>query len=343
MDRKNVFAVLSILFAGCTASYADSAPLGILNAYDLVALGTTGANSIAGNIVGPTTSDSEGRIAAAGQITYTLNVGNNLGSDPWGSLANNYAVVAGGGVNVTPADAHFTINGGGGVWASSNNAGYYFNDGKKLTVGGASPIDFASERIAMQSLNTNLSTLASNGTMGAVSGGNPSWTGLYGTSSTLNVFTLTAVQFGSDDLDFIVPQSQSGATIIVNVLGAKPVLNNALMINGVQESDSNDDNNRILFNFEDASSVTINAQFNAALLAPNATLSGNAQMGGNFIVAAVGQTGEVHNDEFVGAIPQSMFQDQTPAPVTTPEPATLVLMGTGGLFLAGLVHWRIRA
>jgi len=65
VNRKNVFAVLSILFAGCTASYADSAPLGVLRVHDLVALRSTSANPIAGNIAAPVTSDSEGRIAEA--------------------------------------------------------------------------------------------------------------------------------------------------------------------------------------------------------------------------------------------------------------------------------------
>jgi len=330
--KKSIVVVAFCLFACSLAARADSvAPFGILSAYNLVALGSS---TVAGNIVGPTGSDSEGRIAAAGQITHTLNVADKLGSDPWGSLAGGFALVAGGGVNVSPAGGHFTVK-GGSVWASSNNAGYYFNDPGTLVVGGTSPINFAAERTAMQSLNSSLSTLTSNGTVGCATGGNPSWTGLCGTSSTLNVFTLTAAQFDDDQLDFIVPSSQSGATIIVNVLGTGLTLSQNILVNGVTETDSNDDNNQILFNFVDATSVTIDAQYDAAMLAPYATLSGTNQMGGNFIVAAVGQTGEVHNDEFLGILPKFTS--------LAPEPASLMLLGTGLLFMAGMLFWRSRS
>ena len=42
-------------------------------------------------------------------------------------------------------------------------------------------------------------------------------------------------------------------------------------------------------------------------------------MGGTFIAAQIGETGEVHNDEFDGTIPE----------VVTPEPWTLLLVGPG--------------
>ena len=143
MKKTNVFFVALVLFAGCAASYADSVPFGVLSAYHLVAFGTTGDNSIAGNMIGPITSESVGRIAAADQITHV-------------------------------------------------------------------------------------------------------------------------------------------------------------------------------------------------------TLSGDAQMGGNFIVAAAGPRGVVYDDEFVDALTQFVFRDDEPTPATTPEPRTLALMGSGILFMAGLVHMQKR-
>lgn len=84
---------------------------------------------------------------------------------------------------------------------------------------------------------------------------------------------------------------------------------------------------------------TINSQFEAVLLAP---LSTQSEMSGNIVVAAVGPKGEVYQDEYVDALPQFVFRYDEPVPDPTPEPGTLALMGSGILFMAGLVHMRKR-
>jgi choice-of-anchor A domain-containing protein len=105
---------------------------------------------------------------------------------------------------------------------------------------------------------------------------------------------VTALQFASTNnpLDIEVP---AGSTVIINVEGTNVTLGTGIYFNGQQESDSNNDSGMILFNFPDASTVAIDGQLDGAVLAPFATLTGNSQMGGNFIAAAIGQTGEVHN------------------------------------------------
>jgi len=173
----------------------------------------------------------------------------------------------------------------------------------------------------------------------------PSYTGKSATGTTLDVFNLTANQFESlnsngtvnygAQLDFAVP---AGATIIVNVAGVSLTFNDAMLINGNQSGDSNNDGGMILFNLYQANQVAIDAQYDAALLAPMAALSGTAQMGGTFIVASVGPTGEVHNVEFNGKLPTT-----NKPPVHTPEPGSLLLMGTGILGLAVLVRRRLHA
>jgi choice-of-anchor A domain-containing protein len=162
--------------------------------------------------------------------------------------------------------------------------------------------------------------------------GNPSFFVLRGTNPTLNIFTITAAEFeGSNPIDIVAP---AGSTIIVNVEGTNLTLGAPLYYNGVQYSGDSTADDDILFNFGDAQSVAIDAQFDASILAPFAILTGDAQMGGTFIAAEIGQTGEVHNDEFTGTLPPTLTQ--------TPEPGTLALMGTGITAMAGLLRRRAK-
>jgi hypothetical protein len=95
---KNILFTIAIwwLSASCAVCLADTAPFGVASAYNLVALGY---GSTAGNI--STSADVEGRIAAANDVTGATTIGSNLGSDPYGSLAGGYAMVAGVGVTTS--------------------------------------------------------------------------------------------------------------------------------------------------------------------------------------------------------------------------------------------------
>jgi choice-of-anchor A domain-containing protein len=123
---------------------------------------------------------------------------------------------------------------------------------------------------------------------------------LYGGSTTTNVFNLTQDEFqnANKNLDIEVP---TGSTTIVNVAGSSDTLQAGVYFQGSQVADA--DASDIVFNFPDATTVTINGQMDATLLAPNAFLSGSSQMGGVYISASIGSTGEVHYVPFSGSLP----------------------------------------
>ncbi|HEU4636554.1 MAG TPA: choice-of-anchor A family protein [Edaphobacter sp.] len=323
-------ASLAVLPNLCKAD--GLAPFGVASAYNLVALGTVdshGNTVIAGNIA--TNADITGRVAAAGMVTSGTTIGSNLYSDPWGSLAS-FDLVSTGGLN---SGEQFNINSHGNVYAPGSNGNFNFNGGGHRVTTGSSGIDFNTLRTTLDSASLGLATLTANGQVLGTnhSSVNPSFFVLKGTSSTLNIFNITAAQFGDTNhpLDIIAP---AGSTIIINVDGTNVSLGTGIYYNDHQNSgDSNADSN-ILFNFSNASTVTINGQLTASALAPFAILSGNSQMAGTFIAAAIGQTGEVHNQEFTGTLPPT-----TPV-AATPEPTSLALMGTGITALAGLLRRR---
>lgn len=311
--KLSALFVLGLSVCCTAAAYADSAPFGVASAYNLVAL--------TGNV--GTQADVGGRIAAAGYITQSTTVGSHLGTDPYGSLANGYEMVAGKGISATN---YFNVNGGGNVYAPTNTANYNWNESPHGSVvsSGPSPIDFASLNTAMQADTLKFSTMAPNGIVGAPTpkGGNPSWFVLSGTSTLVNVFNITAAEFADTNhpIDINVP---AGSTVIINVSGASVTLGAGFYFNGNQVNDSNAWN--ILFNFPDATSVTINGQFDGALLAPYALLTGGSQMGGTFIAASIGMTGEVHYDAFTGNVPPS------PQITPVPEGGPLTLIGAAAL------------
>jgi choice-of-anchor A domain-containing protein len=304
-------------------STSGSCTMGLANAYNLV--------SLKGDL--NDSADISGRIAAAGAVNLVTTIGSALrNGDPLISLATvkgiPYAIVADGGI---PNANSINLNGGGSVFSSTvtsanlnfaNESGGLYA-GSKLIVGGPSPVDFP----ALDTLISNLSSLLSgekaNGAIcqvdnsgSIVPGGgcpsnptyfnpgsqhyNPSWLVLYGASTTTNVFNLTQDEFqnANKNLDIEVP---TGSTTIVNVAGSSDTLQAGIYFEGRQAGDA--DAGDIVFNFPDATAVTINGQMDATLLAPNAFLSGSSQMGGVYISASIGSTGEVHYVPFSGSLP----------------------------------------
>jgi choice-of-anchor A domain-containing protein len=319
--KVQVKDALGATSAGCaitvTAQTGASCVFGLASAYNLVAL--------TGNI--SDSADITGRIAAAGQVTQATTIGTALRtSDPYISLASSnggpWAIVAAGGITTSNS---FNVNAGGNVYSSTaTNASFNFANenysgslyaNSKLVTGGSSPISFSTLKTEMVGLSGQLAGLTANGVACSVnssglivSGGgcpsstktyNPSWLVLYGTSTTNNIFNLTQAQFqGSNNLDIEVP---TGSTVIINVAGTSDTLQRSIYFQGSTVTDTNAGS--ILFNFPSATSVTINGQFDGTLLAPYASLTGGSQMGGTFIAASIGATGEVHYDVFKNTLP----------------------------------------
>jgi hypothetical protein len=127
----------------------------------------------------------------------------------------------------------------------------------------------------------------------------------------------------------------SGATAIINVAGTSDSLGGAIYINGSQPSETSDAGADILFNFDDATSISLGGQFTASMLAPFAVVTGNSSIDGTIMAAQIADNGEVHNAEYTGQLPVALT-------AVTPEPSTLLLLGSGMLGIAGLLQRKKR-
>jgi choice-of-anchor A domain-containing protein len=74
-----------------------------------------------------------------------------------------------------------------------------------------------------------------------------------------------------------------------------------------------------IWNFSQATSLTIDRNFNGAILAPSAHLTNSTAIDGSVFVASMTQNGEVHLPGYTGVVP---------------APGTAVLAGLGGLIMA---------
>jgi choice-of-anchor A domain-containing protein len=274
-----------------------------------------------------------GRIAAAGEVLNAPDVGQSLVNDPYASQAGGYLMVAGGGMG---AGEKMNVQSYGNVYApGAGNGQFNFNAGGSLVKSGTSPINFSALSSTLDAESLYLGTLLPSGQVlttgqtGFPSNANPSWLVLYGTNPTVDVFNITAAQLASvnNPLDIVVP---SGATAIINVAGTSDSLGGGIYINGGLPSQTGDAGADVLFNFDDATSVSLNGQFTASMLAPFADVVGNSSIDGTIIAAQIADSGEVHNAEFVGELPN-------PPAAATPEPGSLVLLGTGMIGIAVLL------
>jgi choice-of-anchor A domain-containing protein len=278
--------------------------------------------------------------AAQGSLLYTMDnvlvFGNftSSNSDTGGSLA------AGGTVNLTnytvannPLDGIGTYSLVGGTDVIANNgqaksgsiydpiAGGITSFTGTVVNSGPSPINFGTAQTSLVARSNQLAGLASTG---SVSG--TSTLTLTGAIAGMNIFNVTASQLaGSVTVNITVP---NGATAIINVAGtgAASTTTAQISFNGhTVNGDATDASVRnLLFNYYQASSVTLSGGIIGSILAPNAAVTaGFTQFDGQLIAQSFNGNTEFHSFVFNGQLPSS----------GAPEPGTCLMTGLGLLLV----------
>lgn len=340
-------AALALAPGAALAAGSATAALTSLSQANLIVLGNMsgghdveGTTFVGGNISGNTSNYGIGR-GNQGEVASsapTLTVGGDInganlanGSNGGvGTIAARKSVdiggsFTGGNFNVDGAViragnslAGFNINGGTTVTYGTSASGFQNTQPVKdasLAVGGANDLK-ASIAAQTASLSANLLALSS-ALYTLTPANNPS--SYFAPDQNTNrfiardtglgfaVIDVTAAQLAAaNNFSYDIPTVGNGyLTTIINVRGATSYTLNA-------NSNLSAYNPYVLWNFGTATSITLNRQFNGALLAPLATVSNSTPIEGSVAVGSFTQGGEVHLGTFRGSLNAKLVAALTP-------------------------------
>jgi choice-of-anchor A domain-containing protein len=183
------------------------------------------------------------------------------------------------------------------------------------------PINFLS---AQTSLNNLSAALAGDTPNGTVTSSYNTYT-LTGSSSTLNVFSMSASTYSGSTINITAP---AGSTVVINVAGTSDSFSSgSINLSGVAASN-------VIFNFNSATSLNLSSiGWYGTILAPYASFTGSyGQINGQLIASSAAGTTEIHDVEFAGSLGSTSTSSSNPqsAQITaTPEPSTWLLLLTG--------------
>ncbi len=303
-------------------------------------------------------TDVEGRVAAGGDITY------GKANEVVGDIvvnANGFSVAS----KVKDTQGLADLVAGNNIRLENGSVGYFGKDNSGAPVyqkgvvnwggtatiasdvgfdninsGPGNPINFAAEQRYLTTLSNDWGSLPANGkTDFSYNDQNSLYRiQLTGSDNNLNVFSLDAAKIGQN-LGFYIDAPLT-STVLVNVTGAAAsLINFGFYFRDYEDKIPGSDyipgssefypNSNILFNFLDASLLTINQiEINGSILAPFAHVDfmKNSHIDGNLIAYSLFGEGESHMELFRGQLP-------------VPEPSTVILLSWG---LAGLATFRRR-
>jgi choice-of-anchor A domain-containing protein len=146
-------------------------------------------------------------------------------------------------------------------------------------------------------------------------------------TNALNVFSVTSSQLNS--IGELSVTNASGATTVINVSGTNITLNDNF-ISPAAELGRN-----VIWNFYEATSLSLSTAFYGTILAPNAAVTTSNFVEGTLVANSLTQNGEVHMDSFQGDL--SSVGGSVSA---TPEPSTWAMLILGFGLIGAILRQR---
>lgn len=307
-------------------------------------------------VLGSATSSShtDGRTYVGGALSggdYVQHINDTPGSSYAGLTVAGSAAnvkVNGLGAVIGGSLSNSTVNSGnsvvyGGVSNSNLNGAAYveggssgnFNGGKLATpseamlanVLASTSTDFGS---VLGGLSGSLKSLASTGSSVAFDG-NLAIFNAVANASGVAVFDLTAIDtvlFSKGEFRF----NLNGASSVILNTDVKSANISANFLGGSAQQYGS----KLLWNFYNATDITINNQWGGSLLASSAYLTNNQNIEGGVFVNGLNQRGEIHLQSFTGKLAGDAAAGAPAANV--PEPGSMALFAAG----LGIMGWLAR-
>lgn len=337
------FASILLLATQLLATTASAAPISAADAlhqFNLIAFGNVSSSShvdgrtlIGGSVSGGDYAQHPGDAPASSYAGLTvggdashLNV-NGLGIVTGGNLSN--ANINSGSAVVLGDASNVNFN-GGTAYVGGTPSGTNFNGGQKSGASAASAIADANDALGsigslqteLKALSLQLSQLSSTGSSVAISGNRATFNAVADAQG-IAVFDLTAIDvkvFSLLEFEF----NRNGATTMIFNTDEETYRIAANFLGGSARTIAE----YSIWNFYNASTIEITAEFGGTVLAPDAFLKNTANIEGTVVTNTLTQYGEIHLQPFRGDLPGD-------EPNEVPEPGILLLALSGIAILAG--------
>jgi choice-of-anchor A domain-containing protein len=336
------YTLTAIAAATLFATTVHAAPLSsnqILNQFNEVVLGSATSSSdtdgrawIGGAVAGGTYVGHASQTPASDYAGLTVGgsasgvMVNGDGDVIFGSLSNS--TINTGSSVIFGAVANSNLNGTAYVAGAAANTN--FNGGHSALTGtlasSASAATSTNFGTQLGALSTSLSKLSSTGSS-VTFNGNVATFNAVANSKGVAVFDLTGIDstlFSSATTEFKF-KLNGASTVIMNSDNKKITIGANFDDGSAQTVGS-----KVVWNFYDANTVTINKQFGGDVLATGAALTNTQNIEGGVFVNSLTQKGEIHLDPFTGNL----------AAVPEPEAYAMLLAGLG---LVGFMARRRRS
>jgi len=257
----------------------------------------TGDNVFVSGNFTSTASDTQGRLAAGGDVSLT---NYSVGATLTPADAGSDALIAGGALNF-----HAGVVAYGNAVSQGRGTldGVTFAPGNGYRQGAV--LDFGTAAHALHTIATANAALPVNGTTAF----QYNQLTLTGTDARVNVFAVSGADLSM--ANSLTVNAPAGSTALVNVSGdAIRLQSEGFALRGV-------DRTHVLYNFPQATTLTLrNMGIDGSILAPSAAIAfDNGAITGQLIGASFTGPGQANNAPFAGCLPAS---SATPTPTPTP-------------------------